>query len=65
MFVYLPIEFDFAEDGVRSNTGNYQQDFDKRLLLMFENLGIKYVEIRGNMEERVLRLEERIREHKR
>lgn len=51
---YIPIEFPLEQDGVRYEWEEFRELIDKYILLALEDLGIKPVELRGNVEGRRL-----------
>lgn len=58
IWVYIPIEFDLEDDGVRFSDPSFQIQIDKMLKEYAEKLNIRYHTITGSVEERINQLEE-------
>lgn len=56
LYVYIPIEFDIVDDGFRSTDDYYRGGCDNCIREVFDECGIKYVVLKGTVEERVKKL---------
>ena len=52
LLIYLPIEIKLVDDG-RSIDPTFQKMIDREYLRLLEELGIKYFQVKGSVEERV------------
>ncbi|MFH0951036.1 MAG: ATP-binding protein [bacterium] len=50
---YIPIEFALAVDDVRKNSRAYQEEIDRRLIKIYQDLNISYITISGSIENRL------------
>ena len=53
IYFYFPIEFPVVGDGVRSTDEHFRIVVDRYIKRILEAVGIRYVEVRGTVEERV------------
>lgn len=51
--IYIPIEFNLENDGLRFATNEYQRYIDETLVDLMHKYNLKYVTIRGTIEERL------------
>ena len=61
LVVYLPIEFDLIEDGVRNANKNDQAKMDFLIKGILETANIKYITVTGTVEERVKQIEDALK----
>lgn len=52
VYVYIPIEFPIVDDGFRSTDDYYRQGCDNCIREVLDECGIKYIVLRGSVEER-------------
>ncbi len=50
--IYLPIEFDIVEDGVRIKDMEFSKKFDENLRYIFNSCHIPYIEMTGTIQQR-------------
>lgn len=53
IYCYYPIEFELVADGCRSEDEEFRSEIDKIIKGILEGLGLNYVLIRGEVDERV------------
>lgn len=53
VYFYFPIEFPVVDDGVRSTDEHFRIVVDRYIKRILEAVGIRYVEVRGTVEERI------------
>jgi nicotinamide riboside kinase len=51
--IYIPIEFDLENDGLRFATDEYQQYIDETLIGLLHKYNLKYITVTGTIEERL------------
>ena len=51
--IYLPIEFELENDGLRFSTDEYQQFIDENLIDLMHKYRLKYITTKGSVEERL------------
>lgn len=59
---YLPIEFPIVLDGLRPDDPAFQQEIDDRMLGLLKHHDIEYETIKGSVEERLDRIETRVKQ---
>jgi hypothetical protein len=57
LVVYVPIEFELAEDGLRSADPGEQAAIDFMIKNILDTAGIEYITVTGTVEERVAQIE--------
>jgi predicted ATPase len=57
LVVYVPIEFELAEDGLRSVDPEEQAAIDFMIKNILDTAGIEYITVTGTVEERVAQIE--------
>lgn len=57
LLVYLPIEFDIEDDGMRSTDKEHQAAIDFMIKNILDTSGVKYITVTGTIEERVAQVE--------
>lgn len=57
LVVYVPIEFDLVDDGVRNLDVDYQKKIDFFIKNLLDTAGINYITVTGTVEERVKQIE--------
>ena len=57
LLVYIPVEFDPVDDGVRATDVLFQAKIDFFIKNMLESMGIPYITVTGTVEERVAQIE--------
>lgn len=60
LFVYLPIEFDIVDDGVRSLDNNLRKNVDNEIKDLLKCNNINYITLKGNVNERIESLQNAI-----
>lgn len=63
LWVYFPIEFDVVDDGVRSTDEEYRKYIDETIKQTLDSFGIKYITVRGTVEERIKQIDQAIKNH--
>lgn len=59
--IYIPIEIQLIDDGIRNNSKTFQKMFDIEQLRLFEELKIDYFTLNGSFENRLYCLENLIK----
>jgi nicotinamide riboside kinase len=59
--IYIPIEFELENDGLRFTTNEYQQYIDETLVDLLHKYNLKYITISGTIEERLEQIAKIIR----
>lgn len=57
LLVYLPVEFDIEDDGMRSTDKEHQAAIDFMIKNILDTSGVKYITATGTIEERVAQVE--------
>lgn len=57
LIVYVPIEFDIEDDGLRSTSKQEQAKIDYLIKNLLDTAGVKYITVTGSVEERVAQVE--------
>lgn len=57
LLVYVPIEFEIEDDGVRTTNKEHQATIDFLIKNILETSGINYITVTGTVEERVSQIE--------
>lgn len=58
LYVYFPIEFQLIDDGFRDLDLDYQKCVDTEIKNLLTNAGINFIELKGTIENRCLKLVE-------
>lgn len=58
LLVYLPIEFEIENDGMRNTNKEEQEKIDFIIKNLLDTSGVKYITVTGSVEERVKQIEE-------
>lgn len=53
VYVYIPIEFEIIDDGLRSLDKEFQSGIDRSIREVLDDSGIKYIVIKGSNEKRL------------
>lgn len=61
LLVYVPIEFELEDDGVRNTDKEYQAQIDFFIKNLLDTAGLKYITVTGTVEERVKQIEEALK----
>lgn len=51
-YIFFPVEFELKDDGVRSKDENYRNETSRNMKGVLDGLGIEYLEVHGDPEER-------------
>ena len=55
-YIYLPIEFELEDDGIRYTDLSFQKDIDKRLIDLMREYKLPFQTVTGSVEDRVEQL---------
>lgn len=58
--IYLPIEFDIVEDGIRIKDMDFSKKFDANLRYIFKSCKIPFIEVTGSIQQRNQQLQDLI-----
>ena len=56
LYVYLSIEFNLVEDGIRPSDKKYRMDVDEMILYLLQKFNINYITISGERTERAKKI---------